>query len=144
MPFSLSTMWLILCGFFMFVEILTTGFLIFWLGVGAFIAFIAASLGFHFAIQMFLFVVTSTILIIFMKPILNKFIKINNNPTNKDALIGKEAIVVAKFDNITNKGQVKLEGEVWTAILDSKDTLEVGQKVKVDKIDGVKLVVKPI
>ncbi len=142
MPFSLSTMWLIACGIFMFIEILTTGFLIFWLGVGAFIAFIAASLGANLLLQVIIFGVVSSLLIIFMKPILDKFVTINNNPTNKDALLGKEAIVVSNFDALTKKGQVKLEGEIWTAIIESQDEVKVGQKVIVDKIDGVKLVVK--
>ena len=77
-----------------------------------------------------------------MKPLLKNFVKVNDNPTKKYALIGKTAIVTTKFDAVTNKGQIKVEGAVWTAISGSGETQEVGQNVKIVKIDGIKLVDK--
>ena len=41
-------------------------------------------------------------------------------------------------------GQVKVEGEVWTAVSNTDSTIEKGIEVEILKIDGVKLVVKPI
>ena len=60
--------------------------------------------------------------------------------TNIDALIGKYAIVEKDVSNIAY-GIVNLEGEKWTAVSEKEVTYKKGEKVKVVRIDGVKLVV---
>ena len=138
----MNTSWLIACGIFMLIEILTSGFLILWLAIGALLAFLVSFLDVPFGIELMVFAVSSSLLIIFMKPILKKFIKINDNPTNKDALIGKTAIVTKEFNNVTHTGQVRVDTETWTALCNAEEMPQVGQKLTVDKIDGVKLIVK--
>lgn len=141
---NMTIFWLVLCGIFMFIEILTTGFLIFWLGVGALCASLAASLGLGLNIQIILFVIVSTLLIILMKPILDKYVQVKKVPTNTNALIGKYGVVTKKIDGcVSSYGLVKVESEIWTATTETGlDTVEVGQKVKIVKIDGVKLIVE--
>ena len=56
---SLTTMWLILCGLCLVIEIFTVSFLVFFPGIGAFLAFIASLLGANITIQCILFVVSS-------------------------------------------------------------------------------------
>ena len=41
-------------------------------------------------------------------------------------------------------GIVTLTGEDWTAISEDSEKIQVGQLVKVIRIEGVKLVVKPV
>ncbi|MEG0220938.1 MAG: NfeD family protein [Clostridia bacterium] len=142
---GMSTFWLIACVLFMFIEILTVGFLFFWLGIGAFCAFIMALLGLSIPIQVGTFSIISIVLIILMKPLLSKFVKVQNTPTNIDATLGKTCIVTKTVDPITNKCQVKLSSELWTATnANEKDVLNVGDAAKVVKIDGVKLVVEKL
>ena len=45
-------------------------------------------------------------------------------------------------DDITELkiGEVKVDGKIWSAV--SKENLKIGDKVKILKIDGVKLKVK--
>lgn len=61
--------------------------------------------------------------------------------TNADRCIGGEAVVLERIDNISETGSVKIDGKVWTARSSSGDIVESGEIVRVDKIDGVKLLV---
>ena len=64
--------WLILAGIFFVAEILTVGFLVFWLGIGALIAMLVSFFTDSLVIQMTVFVISSTILIIATKPLVKK------------------------------------------------------------------------
>jgi membrane protein implicated in regulation of membrane protease activity len=63
-------------------------------------------------------------------------------PTNFFSLAGKQGIVTKKIDCNNSTGQVKVKGELWSAISD--EDIEKDAKVKVLSIDGVKLKVEKI
>ena len=63
--------------------------------------------------------------------------------TNIDSVIGSLGIVTGTIDNLNATGQVKLNGMEWSARSTSGQPLEVGTKVRVDKIEGVKVFVSP-
>ena len=77
-------------------------------------------------------------------PILNKLFKNKDNTSmNNSAVLGKKGIVIKKMDNANPIGQVKVNGELWSAIKSDKDkTINVGESVIIEKIDGVKLLVR--
>lgn len=58
-----------------------------------------------------------------------------------DALIGKTAVVTTEISP-KKAGKVKLNGQIWRAR--SKARCKVGEKVKVEKIKGITLVVKKV
>ena len=64
------------------------------------------------------------------------------NEHKRRQTIGKIGIVLADIEDVQKVGQVKVEGEIWTAKSQyapiSKDS-----KVKVLSIEGVKLIVEP-
>ena len=47
-------------------------------------------------------------------------------------------------ENLTAAGQVKLGAMEWTARSTSGDPIAVGTRVKVDRIEGVKVFVTPV
>ncbi|MCH9030743.1 MAG: NfeD family protein [candidate division Zixibacteria bacterium] len=59
--------------------------------------------------------------------------------SNVDALVGKSAIVVKEIDPIEAKGQVRVQGEIWSASAEGKFAL--GSEVVIQSVDGNKLVV---
>lgn len=135
-------LWLIAAGIFFIAEIATTGFLIFWLGIGALFAMCASFITNSVLIQTAIFVVSSVALIPLTKPIINKYIdKGEFIPTNAYGLIGKKGIVTSDINNLEATGQVKVSGEIWSA--KAEENLKVGTEIEVLKIDGVKLIVKP-
>jgi len=134
-------LWLIAAGIFFIVEIATTGFLIFWLGIGSILAMITSFITDNLFIQTAVFVVSSIILILLTKPLISKYVDNKKIiPTNAYSIIGKIGIATTDIDSI-NGGQVKVNGEIWSA--KSDNTIVKDTEVEVLKIEGVKLIVKP-
>lgn len=137
-------LWIILSGILLILEIFTSGFLLIWPGIGAFLSFIAAICGVDITIQVMIFTVSTILLLLFMKPILNKFVKVKETPMNNKSLIGKTGIVLKELSKIEQTGQIKIEGEIWTAIPTDDSIIQVNEKVTIEQIDGVKLIVKKL
>lgn len=136
--------WLILCGVFLLIEIFTVSFLMFWPGIGAFLAFVTSLITDNEVIQIAVFVISTTLMIIFMKPLVKKLFKNNDNTKmNNSSLIGKTGIVVKDIDTINSIGQVKVNGELWSAFTEDEN-IKSGSTVSVLAIEGVKLKVKKI
>lgn len=138
--------WLILCGIFLIIEIFTTTFLMFWPGIGAFFAFLTSLVTDNQVIQIAVFTITSILMIIFMKPLVKKFFK-NTDDTamNSNSLIGKTGIVIKEINTLEGKGQVKVNGELWSAFTEDENAIiNEGEKVTVESITGVRLKVKSL
>lgn len=133
--------WIIIalvCGV---VEILTAGFWFLWLALAGLLTALFVKLGLLPGIsgQIIAFSIITLALIIFTRPIVMRFVKTKDTQSNTKALIGQIGIVT---DTITahEYGQVKVNGEIWTAA--AQETLQVDSRVKITGIDGVKLVVE--
>ncbi len=134
--------WLIAAGVFFISEIATTGFLIFWLGLGALLAMITSFITDSVLIQTTVFVISSTLLILLTKPLLKKITKKDKTVvTNAFSIVGKDAIVTNTIDPKHGLGQIKVNGETWSAKCSDDTIIEKGSKVKILAIDGVKAVV---
>ena len=135
--------WLIIAGLCLVIEIYTVGFFIFWFGIGALFALLTSFITNNLFIQVAVFLVSSSLLVILTKPLMKKFTKSEKTvPTNFFSLSGKQGIVTKKIDCNNSTGQVKVKGELWSAISD--EDIEKDAKVKVLSIDGVKLKVEKI
>ena len=137
--------WLIAAGVFFIIEMATIGFLVFWLGIGALLAMVTSFITDSILIQVIVFVVTSTLLLIFTRPLVNKFIKVQKETvTNAYSIIGKKAIVVKEINNVEGDGQIKVDGEVWSAKSNTDEVISKETEVEIVEIDGVKAVVRKI
>ena len=135
--------WLIIAGLCLVIEIYTVGFFIFCFGIGALFALLVSFLTSNLFIQIVVFLVSSSLLVILTKPLMKKFTKNEKTvPTNFFSLSGKQGIVTKKIDSDNSTGQVKVKGELWSAISD-KD-IEKDAKVKILGVDGVRLKVEKI
>ncbi len=137
--------WLIVSGICFIAEIMTVGFLIFWLSIGALFAMIVSFFTDNIIIQTAVFVISSTILIFATKPFVKKFAKGKPNfKSNVYSIIGDTGIVTKNIDSINATGQVKVNGELWSAVGKDDIDIEKGVEVKIIEIKGVKAVVTPI
>lgn len=134
--------WLIVAGLFFVGEIFTLGFLIFWFGIGALFAMIVSFFTTNIIIQTTVFLITSTIFILATKPLVKKFVDVKNTNTNVFSIIGKKALVIKDIDPIHSSGQIKLNGEVWSAETENDEIIKEGSEIEVLKINGVKAIVK--
>lgn len=86
------------------------------------------------------FLVVSVLLVVLVRPALRKRFTALGLPEPVKALEGKSALVLDRVAR--HEGQVKLDGEVWTARpLDDSDVFEPGDHVTVIRIDGATAVV---
>lgn len=134
--------WLILAGFLLILEFFTEGFLICWFGVGALaamtVSFFAAE---NYLLQIITFFVVSLILVLCTRKFAKK-VEPHTSSSNVYSILGKEALVTAEIDNTAGKGQIKVDGDIWSAKSESGENISVNSKVEILKIDGVKVVVK--
>ncbi len=110
-----------------------------WFSAGALVALIVTLFTNNIAAQVITFIVASSGLLLTVRPIVRKNLKKNEIRTNADSLIGKIAICTSAI-KVEDRGEVKIEGKIWTAI--SNVDIEPGEKVVVLAIKGVKLVVR--
>lgn len=136
--------WLIAAAVFIILEMMTMGLTTVWFAGGSLVGALIAGLSLPLWIQIVGFIVVSVILLILTRPLAMKYLNSKTVKTNVDSLIGEICIVTETIDNLKAKGQVTIKGQVWTARSISNDIiLQKETKVKVDRISGVKLIVKP-
>lgn len=133
--------WLILAGIFFIAEIITVGFLVFWLGVGALLTTLVSFITDNIIIQTSVFVISSTALLFCTRKLSKKLSSKDTTKTNAYSIIGQTGIVTK--DILENEvGQIKVGSEVWTA--NSSSVIAKGTQVKITNIEGVKAIVEPI
>ena len=136
--------WLIAAGVFLVLEMFTMGFLVFWLGIGCILTMLVSFITDSIIIQTTIFVLSSGILIFATKPFTKKFTEKDNTKTNVYSLVGKKAIVIEDIDWTTGSGQIKFNGEVWSAKTKEQVNISKGTEVEIENIEGVKAFVKPL
>lgn len=139
---SAAIIWLIIAAVCGAIEAMTLGLTTIWFAGGAVAASIAAMIGASVLIQAILFLAVSLLLLYFTRPLAKKKLKVGSEKTNIDALLGREAVVVAAIPPM-GTGQVKVDGLVWTAACDGHTSIKEGAAVKINRIEGVKLIVSP-
>lgn len=121
------------------------GFFVFWFGIGALLSMVVSIFApENIILQCSVFVISSVILLLLTKPIVNKFTKKDKKlETNAYSIIGKKGIVTQDINNTLGVGQIKIANEVWSAKTENDIPIQKGIEVNIIKIDGVKAVVEP-
>ena len=136
--------WLVLLILFCVVEASTVTVVSVWFAAGALVALIASLLGAATWLQTLLFFVVSVLLLLALRPITKKYFTPKLTKTNVDSVIGSVGIVITAIDNIEAVGTIKLGAMEWTARSTSGESIPVGSRVRVDRIEGVKVFVTPV
>ena len=134
--------WLLAAVAFGVLELITAPLVCIWFCGGALAAALVSAFIQSEMITATVFVVVSGLLLLFTRPLLKSRIAPKVQPTNADRIIGREAVVVEAINGIENKGQIKVDGQVWSA--KSEYPVDVGETVVVSSIEGVKAVVKTV
>jgi membrane protein implicated in regulation of membrane protease activity len=138
---NLIFIWLILAAVFLLFEIITTALVSLWFAVGALVAALAAAVGAALWVQVVFFVLVSALCFILLYPRMQRLVAKNRQATNADKVIGQTCIVTQKIDNLAGTGTVAVDGKTWTARSDTGEAIEAQTLVKIDRIEGVKLIV---
>ena len=137
-----SICWLAVFVLLIVIELATMGLTTIWFAGGAVAGFIASMLGANVVIQAVVFFVVSIVLLIFTRPFAVRYINSSKTKTNIDGLIGQEALVLEEINNIRETGCARLEGKEWTARSVDDTVIPADTVVIVERIEGVKLIVK--
>ncbi len=135
--------WIIAAVVFGIIESATVALLTIWFALGAVAAAVAAQLGASIAAQVGTFVLTSAVFLCLTRPFLKKIAVKKPQKTNVDRFIGAEGMVTEAIDRMSGLGQVKVGGQIWSAVSEDGSPIDKGKVVEVLKISGVKLVVRP-
>ena len=122
-------------------EAVTAGLVSIWFVPSALAAMILASCNVPVYLQVTVFLGLSIILLIFSRTIWKKYTSFKPvEPTNADALIGQIGIVTEAINNIDASGEVKVNGQHWSARSQNGVPIEKDKHVRILSIEGVKLI----
>jgi membrane protein implicated in regulation of membrane protease activity len=138
MPF----VWLGIVAVAVLLEMATTQLVSIWFAAGGVGGLIASLVGAPFLVQLLVFVLITGITLAFTRPFVKSALDVKKTNTNADRYLGKIAIVTAEVNNTLGAGQVNVLGSIWTARSANGSVIPVGQRVLVESIDGVKLIVR--
>ena len=140
--------WIVLGVALIIAEIFTLGFVLFWFGLGALGAALAAMAGFGLPIQFAVFAVVSVGLTVMSRTIFAKYLPHKEEgevKTGVDSLPGQVGTVTVASKGALNEGAVRVYGSVWTAFpADDEVKLIEGEKVEVVKVKGSSIYVRPV
>lgn len=138
---STTYIWAIIGIVLIVTEIFTSTFFILFFGVAALIVALLRMLGVdHLATEIIIFAVVGTAgTLIFRKKIMESFRSTNTVSQDKDA-----KIVLTNDTPAGGMASIMYQGTTWTAVNESGRDLKKGETVFIDRVDGVKLIIKSI
>ena len=130
--------WLVIAVTLAIIEMSTANLVSIWYIISAVASMITSLFIDSVAVQVAVFVLGGTILLLMTKNAIKKILPVNIK-TNIDRIIGMKGIVTKK---ITKKisGEVKVDGKFWTAIADEE--IQENDTVIILEINSTKLKVK--
>ena len=136
---SIALFWIVAAVVFGVVESMTVQLVSIWLCLASVVSAVAGYFSNSLWATVVVFVVVSLALLVVTRPLVKKKISTKIQPTNADRIIGREAVVTEKINPVENVGQIKIDGQVWSA--KSSEPISEGETVRIEAIEGVKAVV---
>ncbi len=135
--------WAAVFAVMLVVELATSGLVSVWFCAGSLVALILAVCNVGVVWQWVAFIGVSLVTLALTRPLAKKLLKKKTTPTNSDRIIGSRGLVCEVIDNLKGSGSIKVEGLVWSARSVDESVIPEGTYVTVERIEGVKAVVKP-
>ncbi len=136
--------WIIVALAFAAIEMATVGFFSLLFALGALVASGVALFTDSWPLQACVFLAASVVFMWFLRPVLLKLYGTEHKATAVDRIAGQMGVVIEDIDNTHGTGQIKAEGEVWTARSDDGEPISKGARVQILRIQGVKAVVRKL
>ena len=130
--------WLAIAVVLAIIEMSTVNLVSIWFIISSILAMIISLFTDNIVIQVAIFVLGGTLLIILTKDAIKKILPVKTK-TNIDRIIGMKGIVTEKITKKT-PGEVKVDGKKWTAVAD--ETINTDETVEILEINSTKLKVK--
>ena len=141
-------LWLGAIVLFGVAEVVTEGMISIWFVAGSLAGLVTCMSGCALgrlspeATQVLVFAVVSAAALVLTRPLVRRFMTRPHVPTNLDRVLGMVGKVTEAVDNERASGAVYVDGKTWTARSADGSAIPAGTQVKVQKIEGVKLLVQ--
>lgn len=140
----INIIWAAAIVIFGIFEAVTAQLVSIWFVIGSVAALVSALLGASLTVQIIIFFAVSILALVITRPLVKKFIVPKKQRTNADRVLGQTGIVVEEVNNLKATGQVKVDGKIWSAKAADNSLIACDNKVLIEQIQGVKLIVKSI
>jgi membrane protein implicated in regulation of membrane protease activity len=97
-------------------------------------------LGLSFPVQLLIWLIISSVLLYFTRPYALGKLKVGKVATNVDSLVGKSALVVKTITK-HDKGEIKINGIIWSAKTEDDAELAEGSECEIVAIQGATAIV---
>ena len=135
-------LWIVILVLAIIIELISYGLIRIWFKPSIILTIILKAFGLNnIYIEIMIVLSLSTVLLIFTRPLVVKFLKPQNIKTNFDRILDMKGKIIKKV-NLNDFGIVKVDGKEWRCYA-SKE-IEVGKIVKIIKIDSNKLEVEEV
>ena len=141
-------LWLGAIVLFGVAEVVTEGMISIWFVAGSLAGLVTCMSGWALgglspeATQVLVFALVSAAALLLTRPLVRRFMTRPHIPTNLDRVLGMVGKVTEAVDNERASGAVYVDGKTWTARSADGAVIPAGTQVKVQKIEGVKLLVQ--
>ncbi len=135
--------WLVIAIIFLLIESSTFNLFTVWFALGAIVTMFVSILSDSYVLQAAVFITVSVLSIFTIRNYAVKKFKATTIKTNVNSLIGKKAKVTRTIE-LYKFGEVKVDGNYWTAKPVSDEIIEENSIVEIVEVSGVKLIVKKI
>ena len=135
--------WVVLVIIFALIEVCTLGLTTVWFALAALVMVFLSLFKIPLATQVLIFLAISAVLLIFTRPLAIQKFKMGKEKTNVDSLVGKQALVIKAIGEF-EKGEVKINGQIWSARTENNLEIAEGTKCEVLRVEGVQLIVRSI
>ena len=134
--------WLIVMVILLVVAAMAPGLVCIWFALGALAALFSALGGMLLPGQIVLFLLVSIAALFVTRPLVKKYINSKTQHTNADRILGQECVVTEQIDNLAGTGEIAVDGKRWSARSDDQTVVPKDARVVVERIEGVKAIVK--
>ena len=139
---NMPAVWLVLMIILLVIEGVVPGLVSIWFAIGALGGMATAALGGDLWVQIAVFLALSALSLLLFKPLSKKMFLNKVSRTNADRVLGENALVTETVDNALAKGQVRVDGQIWSARSAHDVVIPEGTEVRVLRIEGVKVIVE--
>lgn len=135
--------WLGLVVLFSLTELYSYSLVTVWFAIAALVMVFLSLLleNLSLPVQALIFMAISAVLLIFTRPLAVKKFRMGKTKTNVDSLAGQHAPVMKTISEF-EKGEVKINGQIWSAVSEDGSEIAAGSKCEILRVEGVKLIVR--
>lgn len=138
---SATLFWIVATVVLILVEIGTAQMICIWFAVGSLVAVFVTMFGASPTVQFTVFAVVSALALLSTRSFVKGVLNVKKTATNADSVIGLCGSVIEEIDNTAQTGRIRLGGLDWSARTVDDSVVHIGETVKAEAIEGVKLMV---